>query len=202
MICPNCQKETPVANCCMHCGAVLNTTSIPSVTTETVNQPKKKKGGAFALILLIIGIVIGVIVGLAPSGPTGSTVLEITYEDGTVSQMTYYYKNDVVYKIIDCAVLPLAEGITETDIDMIEAQLDLTFAGVKELDYCDIKYSHDETTFTLTITSSGLDQIENLKTLIEAGVLDADNSEELVSFERSKEALIADGYKVISENND
>ena len=45
MICPNCQKETPAGNCCMHCGAVLNqnSQSIPSVTTNNANQPQKKK---------------------------------------------------------------------------------------------------------------------------------------------------------------
>lgn len=208
MICPNCQKETPAGNCCMHCGAVLNqnSQSIPSVTTNNANQPQKKKSklGTVLTILAIIVVVIGIIAKVVPAGPTGYAVLELKEEDGSVATMTYYYKNDVVYKMIDSYTLAYPEGLDETTADLLQAQLDIEFAAAKGLSYCTVAYTHDEKSFTVTVTYTDLDNATTLKALEQAKLIETSggNDGDLVSYKISKNGLISEGYTLVSENNE
>ncbi|MBE6588260.1 MAG: DUF1307 domain-containing protein [Ruminococcaceae bacterium] len=206
MICPNCQKETPSnGNCCAYCGAVINTNgqSIPTVDTNTP-QPQKKKGGIgkiFAIIFVAI-VVAGIILALVPSGPTGSSVFEMTDSEGITSRTELHYENDVVFRMVDEATMPLPEGTTDTDIDMLKASFDLQKVEYTKHDCCSFTYDFSNNAVTIRITYTDLDDIENVKALLNDGLIEMDGTPALISFKETEKNLIAEGFKKISDSNE
>ncbi len=201
------------------------TPPFPYVPTDGAKKKKNGKAIVIALIILAVVIIAGIIIGVVSSDDEyddynsdysddynndveydssfGATTFEMTDEDGLTSTQTFYYEDDIVYELVDSAAMYLDEGTTDEDVEYLVEELEIEFADALELSFCELVYSYDPSTylFTLTITSKELDNADNINALINAGVLEAEIDQDLISFQLSKEALLAEGYEIVYDSN-
>ncbi|MBQ4066184.1 MAG: hypothetical protein IJD22_00945 [Clostridia bacterium] len=200
MICPNCQKETPVEQgTCVYCGAVLNSTNEPAPAMPT----QKKKGGALkAIIPIIIAIVIIIVINVLTAGPTGTAVLEYDEVENGVkghTVQTFNYKNDIVTDFTERIEMTPPEG-TDADAfaDFCEEYVEKEYKGFEEAGFITVEYGVEDDKFVLTIKYTNLDNEANVDKMEELGLTDGEL--DLISYEATRDNLVAQGYKVVSED--
>lgn len=120
----------------------------------------------------------------------------VTTEDGHVIRQEYGYLGDTVKTMIDTYFYYIPEGADEAAVEDFKKSIRETHDPVNEIvcgrvDYRDLGCLNGGTYYVATETYENTDKLENVKALVEAGLVE--EGAEIISMEMSDKSMMEQG---------
>lgn len=160
--------------------AATTTTTTAAATTTTASNAK-----TYDDILAEAGIVR---MANIPGYEVASFVGVVS---GMIDCQDYGYKNDIVEVIVETMYVSV-EGYSDDQKTTLDSSMRAAFAAYEALDFMTVEYEMGARYYKIVMTSTDLDDSDNVHALYDAGLITDDV--DLISVSQSEAAFIAMGY--------
>lgn len=118
---------------------------------------------------------------------TASFVVE--EENGVICCYDFGYEGDIVKQYVETMYVPLSK-VDDSKKAQLESVFRSQFATLEALDCCEVDYKMSTNYFTVTVTYTAVDKVENYSALYEVGLNDTNNC---ISMSATENSLLAKG---------
>lgn len=114
--------------------------------------------------------------------------------DGYIDHLQFGCEGDTIVQMLETVYMPV-EGLSDTDKEALDAMCRETYAQAEALSFVTISYHMGYSYYSVTITMDDLDQVENVQSAVDAGLLSmTDGSASVMSMAASDASLLEQGY--------
>lgn len=111
-------------------------------------------------------------------------------DNGIIMCADYGYKNDLVSEWVEVVYVPI-DGYDDSAKEELKKTVQAEFAGLEGLNFCSVEYNTSASYFSVIVTFSDMDKVENCRTLYERNYLTTNT---LISMSATEQQLLSDGF--------
>lgn len=127
-------------------------------------------------------------------GTLKSAAYAIVDSDGYIDHLQFGCEGDTIVQMVETVYMPV-EGLSDTDKEALDANCREAYAQAEALSFVTISYNVGYSYYSVTVTMDDLDQVENIQSAVDAGLLTlTDGGASVMSMAASDASLLEQGY--------